>query len=176
MTIEPRTISKRLGSFLPADLKQFQEIFAADLKQYRAADRRYATTLLVVFLASPRLSLHTCFLRNLDSRLLGVGIVLALASDFSCGAGRAEHCHSGQSRSFNDALEECCPECGLLHLDREVRSSAMHCNGRGKSISGKNRNLRKYKAAHAARVLLEAKGLAKQGFADRLNRIQRLQI
>src|SRR5271170_6975796 len=78
MTIEQGNNFKRVGQYSPAELEQFQEIFAADLKQYRVTDQRYAKPLLVVFLLGVAAVVCSYLLSSQPpiQWLLGVGIVL----------------------------------------------------------------------------------------------------
>ena len=165
MTIEQENNFKKVGQYSPAELDQFQEIFAADLKQYRATDRRYANPLLVVFLLGVAAIVSSYLLSSQPPIhwLLGVGIVLiagvlvsvavaasSLEKQLKCPA-----CHG----LFIDDIGKCCPECGSASLGPGGAFGAMHCNACGKKlISGKNRNF-KYKACTHCGVFLEAKGL-----------------
>lgn len=165
MTIEQGYNFKKVGQYSPAELEQFQEIFAADLKQYRATDRRYAYLLLVVFLLGVAAVVCSYLLSSQPpiQWLLGVGIVLiagvlvsvvvvasSLEKQLKCPA-----CHS----LFIADMEKYCPECGSASLGRGGALGAMHCNSCGKKlISGKNRNFR-YKACTHCGVFLDHKGL-----------------
>ncbi|MGD0509471.1 MAG: hypothetical protein ABSA27_16855 [Terriglobales bacterium] len=156
---------KKVGHYSPEELKQFQEIFAADLKQYRATDQQYAAPLLAVFLVGVAAVVCSYLLSSQPpiKWLLGAGIVLiagvfisiavaasSLEKQLKCPA-----CHS----LFIDEIGECCPECGSAPLVPGGGLGGLHCSSCGKKlISGKNRNFR-YKACTHCGVLLEQKGL-----------------
>jgi RNA polymerase subunit RPABC4/transcription elongation factor Spt4 len=165
MIIEQENNFKKVGQYSPAELEQFQKIFAADLKQYRATDRRYANPLLVVFLLGVAAVVCSYLLSSQPpiQWLLGVGIVLiagvlvsvAVAASSLEKQLKCPVCHS----LFIDDIEKYCPECGSASLGRGGAFGAIHCNSCGKKlISGKNRNFR-YKACTHCGVFLEQKGL-----------------
>ncbi len=165
MTIEQENNFKKVGQYSPEELKQFQEIFAADLKQNRAADRRYANPLLVVFLLGIGAVVCSYLLASQPPIhwLLGVGIVLIAAGLISVAVAasslqkqlKCPACH-GQ---FIDDIDKYCPECGSASLGRGGAFGAMQCNSCGKKLlSGKNRTFR-YKACTHCGVFLEQKGL-----------------
>jgi hypothetical protein len=154
----------KAGVYSPEELKQFREIFAADLKQYRANDRRYANPVLVMFLAGFAAVVCSFVISQHPIHwLLGVGIFLIVAGfialvvaasslqkNLTCPA-----CHN----VFLDNIDKCCPECGSVSLDPADWLGARHCRACGKNIrSGKNRNFR-YKACTHCGVLLDVKGL-----------------
>jgi RNA polymerase subunit RPABC4/transcription elongation factor Spt4 len=155
----------KVGHYSPGELNQFREIFATDLKRYRAIDRRYAYQLLVVFLVGVAALACGYLLPSQPPNkwLLGVGIVLiagvlvsvavaasSLEKQLKCPA-----CHN----LFIDDIGEHCPECGSASLARGGAFGALHCNSCGKKlITGKNRSFR-YKACTHCGVFLDEKGL-----------------
>jgi len=165
MKIEHENSLKKAGHYSPEDQNRFREIFAADLKQYRSADRRYANPLLVVFLVGVAAIVCSYLLSSQPpiKWLLGAGIVLiagvlvsvaiaasSLEKQLKCPA-----CHN----PFIDDIGECCPECGSASLAPAGAFGALYCNSCGKKlISGKNRNFR-YKACTHCGVFLDEKGL-----------------
>ena len=53
---------KKVGDYSPEELKQFQEVFAADLKQWRANERRIAHPALVILLVGLAAIICACLL------------------------------------------------------------------------------------------------------------------
>jgi hypothetical protein len=157
---------KETGDYSPEELKQFREIFAGDLKRYRAADRRYAYPVLIVILAGFAAVFCSFLLSHSQSPikwLLGAGIFLVFAGIISIAVVmtllqkklKCPACHD----SFLGEIGEYCPECGSGSLEPANWLGARHCNSCGKNIlSGKNRTFR-YKACTHCGVFLDEKGL-----------------
>jgi RNA polymerase subunit RPABC4/transcription elongation factor Spt4 len=165
MKIEQENASKKVERYSPEERKQFREIFAADLKQYRAADRRYANPLLVAFLAGVAAVACSYLLSSQPpiKWLLGVGIVLIVGVFISIAVAasslekqlKCPACHN----LLIDDIGEYCPECGSASLAPGGEFGALRCNSCGKQlITGKNRNFR-YKACTHCGVFLDEKGL-----------------
>lgn len=152
------------GNYSPEELAQFRAVFAADLKQNQATDRRYATPILAVIVAGFAAVLCSYMLSQSPIKwLLIAGItliagglvamavaVIVLQKELKCPA-----CHN----VFVDEIGDCCPECGSASLEREGLLDIPHCNSCGRDLrSGKARNFR-YKACTHCGVFLYDKGL-----------------
>jgi RNA polymerase subunit RPABC4/transcription elongation factor Spt4 len=145
------------------ELQRFRDEFAAELKQNRASERRFALPILMIFVAGfaaifcSFLLFHppVTWLFITGFGLVGLGLILiaVTATKFQ----RRLICPACR-HSFIDELAEFCPECGSDSLDSNWRGKR-HCNFCGKDlVSGKNRNF-KYKACTHCGVLLDEKGL-----------------
>jgi hypothetical protein len=155
---------KEAGGHSPEELKQFREMFAADLEQYRATERRRAIPILVVFLAGfAAVVCSFLFSQHPVKWLLGAGIFLVAAGLVSLATAavsfqkglKCPACHN----QFIDDIGECCPECGSTPLEPADWLGARHCNACGKNLRiGRNRNF-KYKACTHCGVFLDEKGL-----------------
>lgn len=156
--------SKKAGDYSPGELKQFREIFAADLKEYQATERRYANRILIVFLAGLAAVFCSFLLyQNVNKWLFGLGVfAVALGMILSAIAAFSLHkklncpaCHN----LFLGGYGEFCPECGSASLEPANWLGAQHCNSCGKNLyGGKNRNFG-YKACTHCGVVLHEKGL-----------------
>jgi len=146
------------------ELQRFQEKFAADLKQHRDSERRFALPILLVFIVGFAAVFCSFLLFHPPATwlfvagfvLIAIGLILiaVTATVFQkkliCPACR---------HSFMDEIDECCPACGSPSLEPKNWRGARHCNFCGKDlVSGKNRNF-KYKACTHCGVLLDEKGL-----------------
>jgi len=156
--------SKKVGDYSPEELKQFREMFAVDLKQYRATNRRYANPILVVILVGFA-AIFCSFLlsQTLIRWLLGAGIcliaagviIIAIAASSLQKKLLCPACHD----LFIDEIGECCPECGSASLESGDWIGTQHCNACGKNLRiGRNRNFR-YKACTHCGVFLDEMGL-----------------
>jgi hypothetical protein len=166
MKSEPENNLKKAGDYSPEELKQFREIFAADLKQYRADERRCAYPILMVILAG--FAAVVCSFLFSHSRspikwLVYAGIFLAFGGIISIAIVmtilqkklKCPACHD----SFLGEIGDYCPECGSDSLEPPNWLGARHCNSCGKNLlSGKNRSFR-YKACTHCGVFLDDKGL-----------------
>jgi hypothetical protein len=153
-----------VSSYSLEELQRFRENFAADLKRYRAAERRFALPILLIFLAGFAAVFYSflvfhppvTWLFITGFVLVGIGLVLmaVTATVFQ----RKLICPACR-QSFIDAIDECCPECGSASLEMGNWRGARHCNFCGRDlVSGKNRNF-KFKACTHCGVLLDEKGL-----------------
>jgi RNA polymerase subunit RPABC4/transcription elongation factor Spt4 len=165
MTSEQPNNFKKVGHYSPEEQRQFEQIFATDLKRYRATDRRYANPLLVVFLVGVAAVACAYLLSSQPPNkwLLGFGIVLIAGALVSVAVAasslekqlKCPACHN----LFIDDIGEYCPECGSASLARGGAFGARYCNSCGnKLITGKNRSFR-YKACTHCGVFLDQKGL-----------------
>jgi hypothetical protein len=152
------------GNYSAEELKQFREVFAADLKQNQASDRKYSTLILVIILAGFAAVICSYVLSQPPTKwlliagiaLIAGGLVLmavaavVLQKQLKCPA-----CHN----VFIAEIGECCPECGSAPLERGGLLDTPHCNSCGKDLrGGKTRNFR-YKACTHCGVFLYDKGL-----------------
>jgi len=165
MKSEQENNFKKVGQYSPEQLKRFRELFAADLKQYRATDRRYANPILVVFLLGVAAVVGSYLLSSQPpiKWLLGAGIVFVAAGFISIAVAasslqqqlKCPACHN----LFIDEIGECCPECGSALLPLGGGLGPLRCHACGKKlIAGKNRNFR-YKSCTHCGVFLDEKGL-----------------
>jgi len=152
------------GRYPAEEITRFQKTFAEDLKQYRAADRRYATPIMLVLLAGFAAVICSFVLSQTRIKwLLGAGIFLIAAGFIAFVAAavllqKKLMCHACH-QLFLDDLDAYCPECGSAALEPADWSDARHCNACGKNLrGGRNRNYR-YKACTHCGVLLDEKGL-----------------
>ena len=165
MNSEQENNFKKAGQYSPEQLKRFRELFAADLKQYRATDRRYANPILVVFLVGIAAVFGSYLLSSQPpiKWLLGAGVVLVAAGFISIAVAASSlqqqlKCPACQNL-FIDEIAECCPECGSAPLPLAAGLGARRCPACGKNlIAGKNRNFR-YKSCTHCGVFLDEKGL-----------------
>jgi len=71
---------KAIPDCSPEEIRQYRERFAADLKQYRATEKRYALPVLLVFLAGFSALIYSYVLSPHPIKwLLATGIVLIIA-------------------------------------------------------------------------------------------------
>jgi RNA polymerase subunit RPABC4/transcription elongation factor Spt4 len=155
---------KAIPDCSPEEIRQYRERFAADLKQYRATEKRYALPVLLVFLAGFSALIYSYVLSPHPIKwLLATGIVLIIAGFVSLVATafllqsrlKCPACHF----SFLSDIANHCPECGSASLESGDWLGAKHCNACGKSLrTGKNRNFR-HKACTNCGVFLDDKGL-----------------
>lgn len=155
---------KKAGDNSPEELKQFREIFATDLKQNQAIERRYANSILIVFLAGFAAVVCSYLLSQSPRKwLFGAGFFLVAAGIISSAIAafslqkklKCPACHN----SFLGQIGEHCPECGYVSLEPPNWFGARHCNSCGKNLlGGKNRSFR-YKACTHCGVFLDDKGL-----------------
>jgi hypothetical protein len=165
MTSEPENNFKGINNYSPEELKQFREIFAVELKQYRASDRRYANPILVVILVGFAAVVCAFVLSQHPIKwLLGAGIILIAAGLVSIALAMSAIqkkliCPACQNL-FLDEIGECCPECGSASLEPPgLVLGGRRCRACGKNLlSGKNRNFR-YRACTHCGVFLDEKGL-----------------
>jgi RNA polymerase subunit RPABC4/transcription elongation factor Spt4 len=155
---------KEASNCSPEKLKQFREIFATDLKQNQAIERRYSKFILIVFLAGFTAVVCSYLLSQPPTKwLFGAGIFLVAAGIISIAIAafslqkklKCPACHN----SFLGEIGEYCPECGSASLEPANWLGAWHCNSCGKNLwGGKNRSFR-YKACTHCGVFLDDKGL-----------------
>jgi hypothetical protein len=146
------------------ELKQFRDVFAADLKQNQATDRRYATPILVIILAGFAVVFCSYLLSQPPIKwlliagvvIIGAGLILLIGAatllqrQLKCPA-----CHN----VFVTEIAECRPECGSTPLEQGGMFGLPHCDACGKDLmGGKARNF-KYKACTHCGVFLYDKGL-----------------
>jgi RNA polymerase subunit RPABC4/transcription elongation factor Spt4 len=164
MKNEPENNFKEASNYSPEELKQFREIFAADLKQNQAIERRYANSILILF--STGFAAVVCsyllfqpptkWLFGAGIFLVAIGIISIAIAAFSLQKKlKCPACHN----SFLGEIGEYCPECGSASLEPPNWLGARHCNSCGKNLlGGKNRSF-KYKACTHCGVFLDDKGL-----------------
>jgi len=160
---------KGSGRYSPEELKKFRDVFAVEMNQYRASDRRCANPILAVILIGFVAVVCSYVLSHSPSQspikwLLGAGIFLiaaglVLIAIVASGIQRKLVCPACNNL-FLDGIGECCLECGSVSLEPPGSFlGARRCDGCGKNLmSGKNRNFR-YKACTHCGVLLDEKGL-----------------
>jgi RNA polymerase subunit RPABC4/transcription elongation factor Spt4 len=146
------------------ELHRYQETFAAELKEYRASERRFALPVLAIFLVGFAAIFCSFLLFKPPSLwlfvtgfvLVAIGLILiaVTATIFQ----RKLICPACRHH-FIEEINDCCPECGSPALGSPDWRGARHCNFCDKDlVSGKNRNF-KYKACTHCGVLLDEKGL-----------------
>jgi hypothetical protein len=155
---------KKAAEYSSEELKQFREIFATDLKQNQAIERRCANSILILFLAGfAAVVCSYLFSQPPTKWLFGVGIFLVAAGIISIAIAafslqkklKCPACHN----SFLGEIGEYCPECGSASLEPPNWLGARHCNSCRKNLlGGKNPSFR-YKACTHCGVFLDAKGL-----------------
>lgn len=162
--VDIRRKNSEVTGYSLEELEYFRKAFAAEVKEYRAKERRFVLPILVLILTGfvavfcsfllfqPPLT----WLLVTGFALVASGLILMAitAAPFErrlvCPA-----CHN----YFLEEIQECCPECGSLALDFESGRGARHCNTCGKDLrNGKHRNFR-YKACTNCGVFLYKKGL-----------------
>jgi hypothetical protein len=155
---------RALGNFSPGELKQFRETFTAELKQYRATERRYAWPILVIILAGFAMMFFSFLLfQHPINWLVKTGIVfvfvgiilIAFAASSLQRKLKCPACHN----PFMDGSGERCPECGSASVEPPNWLGTRHCNYCGKDLrTGRNRSFR-YKACTHCGLFLDEKGL-----------------
>ena len=160
---EPDKSFKEVGDYSSEELNQFRGIFAADLKQYRAIERRYAHPLLVIFLLGMACVAYASYLSQPPvAWLFGIGVFFFaggmigfVVAAFSLPKLKCPACQKSPFTEFGNY----CPECGSVSLKPKGWLNTPHCNSCGKDLrSGKGRNFR-YKTCTHCGVFLDDKGL-----------------
>ncbi len=165
MDNEQEYILEAPRNYSAEDLKIFREKFAADLKLYRAKDRRYAGPLLGIILVGfaaivgafviPQQPVKWIAGAGIFLVFAGIGLIAIAASSLQRQL-KCPACHN----LFITEIEEYCPECGSASLEsKDWIIGGRCCNACGKNFySGKNRNFR-YKACTHCGIFLDEKGL-----------------
>ena len=159
----PDQILKEVGDYSADELKRFREVFAADLRQSKATEQRYAHPLLVVLLVGLAATICACLLsRPPTAWLFGVGffcfaagMIAVVIVAYTLPKLKCPACHNFLFGEFG----RYCPECGSASLEPRGWLNTPHCNSCGKDLwSGKGRNFR-YKTCTRCGVFLDDKGL-----------------
>jgi hypothetical protein len=156
-------ILKEVGDYSADELKRFRGVFAADLRQSKAKEQRYAHPLLAVLLvglaaiicASLLSQPPIAWLFDLGFFVFAAGMVAVVVVAYSLPKLKCPACHS----FFSGELGRYCPECGSASLELKGWLNTPHCNSCKKDLrGGKGRNF-KYKTCTHCGVFLDDKGL-----------------
>ena len=154
---------KKVGDYSPAEMKQFREIFAADLKQYRANEKRFAHPLLVIFLVGLAAIICACSLSQppiawlfyVGFFIVAAGMITIVIAAFSLPKLKCPACNNFLFGGFG----QYCPECGSASLEPKGWLNTPHCNSCGKDLrSGKGCNFKNKNCTYCG-VFLDDKGL-----------------